>query len=147
VAPLRHTQVSFDSERGIVARLRSEPSSEPVLATYNRLVMSKYIVRLEDCSRHDIFPGVQIHTTAGEKMLLSFVEFAPHAVVEPHSHPHEQMGLLLEGDLTFVIGGESHVVRPGEMWRIPGGVIHSATAGDQPVKALDVFYPIREDYR
>ena len=108
---------------------------------------SKYIVRRELCSHHTIFPGVDIYTTAGEKMMLSFVEFAPHAVVQPHSHPHEQMGLLLEGELTFVIGDETHVVRPGEMWRIPGGVVHSATAVDRPVKALDVFYPLREDYR
>jgi hypothetical protein len=33
------------------------------------------------------------------------------------------------------------------MWRIPGGVVHSAVAGDRLVKALDVFYPICEDYR
>jgi hypothetical protein len=33
------------------------------------------------------------------------------------------------------------------MWRIPGGAVHSAVAGDNPVKALDVFHPIREDYR
>ncbi len=79
--------------------------------------------------------------------MLSLVEFAPHAVVEPHSHPHEQMGLLLEGELTFVIGDETTVVRPGEMWRIPGGVIHSATAGVVVAKALDVFYPIRDEYR
>jgi quercetin dioxygenase-like cupin family protein len=109
--------------------------------------MSKYIVRKEDCSHHTIFPGVDIHTTAGEKMMLSFVEFEPKSEVKPHSHPHEQMGLLLEGELTFIIGDERHVVQPGEMWRIPGGVVHSAIAGDKPVKALDVFYPIREDYR
>jgi hypothetical protein len=33
------------------------------------------------------------------------------------------------------------------MWRIPGGVVHSCIAGDEPVVALDVFHPIREDYR
>lgn len=109
--------------------------------------MPNYIVHRADCSKHTIFPGVNIFTTAGEKMMLSFVEFEPHSKVLEHSHPHEQMGLLLEGELEFIIGGEKHVVRPGDMWRIPGGVPHSAIAGDQPVKALDVFYPIREDYR
>lgn len=108
--------------------------------------MSRYIVSPAQCSRHTIFPGVTIQTTAGQHMMLSMVDFEPHAAVEPHSHPHEQMGLLLEGELTFIIGGERHVVRPGQMWRIPGGVVHSAMAGDQPVKALDVFHPIREDY-
>lgn len=109
--------------------------------------MSQYIVKPEECSQHTIFPGVKIHTAAGQQMMLSLVEFEPFAVVQLHSHPHEQMGLLLEGELTFTIGAEVHVVRPGQMWRIPGGVPHKAVAGEQPVKALDVFCPVRDDYR
>ena len=104
--------------------------------------MSKYIVHRQDCSRHNIFPGVNILTTFGDNLMLSLVEFEPHAVVEPHSHPHEQMGLLLEGELTFAIGDEVEKLHPGQMWRIPGGVVHSAVAGEQPVKALDVFCPV-----
>jgi quercetin dioxygenase-like cupin family protein len=106
-----------------------------------------FYVSASDRSHHQIFPGVHIYTTAGQQMMLSLVEFEPRAVVQPHSHPHEQMGMLLEGELTFTIGGQTRTLRPGEMWRIPGGVIHSAVAGDKPVKALDVFHPIREDYR
>jgi len=109
--------------------------------------MSKYIIKREDCSQHNIFPGVDIFTAAGEQMMLSLVEFEPLAVVQPHSHPHEQMGLLLEGELTFTIGDETETLKPGQMWRIPGGIEHQAVAGDMPVKALDVFYPIRDDYR
>ena len=108
--------------------------------------MSKYVVSKQDCSKHNIFPGVDIFTVAAERMMLSFVEFEPHAVVEMHHHPHEQMGLLLEGELTFTIGDEEHLVTPGKMWRIPSDVPHKAVAGDSPVKALDVFSPIREDY-
>jgi len=106
-----------------------------------------YFASRADCSRHTIFPGVEIHTLAGEGMMLSLVEFAPHAIVLPHSHPHEQMGMLLAGELTFTIGDETRTLEPGEMWRIPGGVVHSAVAGDGPVQALDFFHPIRDDYR
>ena len=108
--------------------------------------MSKYFVEKSQCSNHNVFPGVDIFTVAGDDIMLSLVEFEPGAVVELHSHPHEQMGLLLEGELEFIIGNERKVLKPGEMWRIPGGVEHSAIAGDRPVKALDVFNPIREDY-
>ena len=108
--------------------------------------MSKYFVEKSQCSNHNVFPGVDIFTVAGDDIMLSLVEFEPGAVVELHSHPHEQMGLLLEGELEFIIGDERKVLKPGEMWRIPGGVEHSAIAGDRPVKALDVFNPIREDY-
>jgi quercetin dioxygenase-like cupin family protein len=109
--------------------------------------MSQYFVRKPECSHREIFPGVHIYTTAGPQVMLSLVEFEPHAVVEWHQHPHEQAGMLLEGELEFFIGDEHAVLKPGEMWRIPGGVRHKAVAGAQPVRALDVFYPIREDYR
>ena len=79
-------------------------------------------------------------------MMLSLVEMRPGAVVEEHSHPHEQVGILISGQLTFTIGDETQVVRPGQMWRIPGGVVHRAVAGNEPVRALDVFCPVREGY-
>jgi quercetin dioxygenase-like cupin family protein len=109
--------------------------------------MNQYIVDKKDCSRHTIFPGVDIYTTHGERTMLSLVEFQPHAVVEEHSHPHEQLGLMLEGEAEFIIGGQSCMVRPGMMWRIPGGVKHQVIAGDRPVRAVDMFHPIREDYK
>jgi len=108
--------------------------------------MPSYIIDREECSHHQIFPGVTIDTVAGEKMMLSYVSFEPHAIVQLHNHPHEQMGLLLEGELNFTIGDETILVRPGQMWRIPGGVNHGCQAGEQGAKALDVFHPIREDY-
>ena len=97
-------------------------------------------------SRHVIFPGVEIHTTAGKNLMLSVVRFEPRSVVAEHSHPHEQMGILLEGRLEFTIGTVIRLLAPGDIWRIPGGVVHSVRALDGPVLALDVFHPIREDY-
>ncbi|QDU96775.1 cupin domain-containing protein [Lignipirellula cremea] len=109
--------------------------------------MSDYFISPSERVRHNIFPGVDIFTAAGEQLMLSYVVFEPGAVVEEHSHPHEQMGLLLEGEMIFIIGGERRTLQPGDMWRIPGGVPHSAIACDNKVVALDVFHPVREDYR
>ncbi|HEY2154065.1 MAG TPA: cupin domain-containing protein [Isosphaeraceae bacterium] len=97
-------------------------------------------------SHHDIFPGVSITTTAGRAMLFSVVDLEPGSVVAPHSHPHEQMGILISGRLEFTIGDVTRVVGPGDIWRIPGGVVHTVRAIDGPAVALDVFHPIREDY-
>ena len=80
-------------------------------------------------------------------MMLSLVEMEPHAVVEEHSHPHEQVGLMLAGEADFTIGGQTARVSAGQMWRIPGGVVHKVVALDRPVRALDVFHPPREDYQ
>ena len=108
---------------------------------------SKYFVTKPECSRHQIFPGVFINTVVGEKTMLSVVELEPRSQVLPHQHPHEQMGMLIRGELTFTIGDETRTIKPGEMWRIPGGVVHGCVAGAEPAVALDVFNPIREDYR
>jgi quercetin dioxygenase-like cupin family protein len=109
--------------------------------------MTSYIVDPQDRSQRQLFEGVTLRAVAGDAIMLSLVEFEPHSVVENHSHPHEQMGLLLEGELTFTIGGQTQLVKAGQMWRIPGGVEHRVVAGDQPARALDVFHPVREDYR
>ena len=104
-------------------------------------------VNKADCAHHEIFPGVHIYTTYAERMMISLVEFEPHAVVEEHSHPHEQVGYLLEGAADFYIGDQHRRVGPGDIWRIPGGTPHRVVALDQPVRAIDVFYPIRDDYK
>jgi quercetin dioxygenase-like cupin family protein len=97
-------------------------------------------------SHHNIFPGVSIKTTAGHGMLFSVVTLEPDSVVLPHSHHHEQMGYLVSGRLEFTIGEVTRVLGPGDVWRIPGGVVHTVRAIDGPAVALDVFHPIRDDY-
>lgn len=108
--------------------------------------MSRYFPTPEECSRHKIFPGVEIRTRAGAQTLLSMVVFEPNAVVEIHSHPHEQVGVVLEGRAIFTVGDESKTLGPGDIYIIPGNVPHKVVALDRRVRALDVFHPIREEY-
>jgi quercetin dioxygenase-like cupin family protein len=108
--------------------------------------MSRYFPTPAERSRHKIFPGVEVATCTAEKMMLSLATLEPHAVVEEHSHPHEQVGIVLEGEAIFTIGDEEKRLGPGDIFRIPGNVRHKVIALDKPFKALDVFYPIREDY-
>jgi quercetin dioxygenase-like cupin family protein len=106
----------------------------------------QYFVEAGRGSRHGIFPGVEICTNAGERMMLSLVTFEPNSIVPDHAHPHEQMGIMMSGRLEFTVGGITKVLGPGDIWRIPGGVPHRVRAIDGPAIALDVFHPIREDY-
>jgi quercetin dioxygenase-like cupin family protein len=104
-----------------------------------------YFIPAGSGSRHQIFPGVEIHTAAGTNLMLSVVHLQRDSVVLDHAHPHEQMGILLEGRLEFTVGGVTRLLGPGDIWRIPGGIVHRVRALEQSV-ALDVFHPIREDY-
>jgi quercetin dioxygenase-like cupin family protein len=109
--------------------------------------VSLYFPAPDELSRHTIFPGVHIGTAAAERMMLSVVDLEPHAVVEEHAHPHEQVGMLLAGRAVFIIGGERKELQAGDLYRIPGNVRHKVVALDEPVRALDIFNPVREDYR
>ena len=109
--------------------------------------MSLFFPTPEERSRHTIFTGVTVQTCAAEKMMLSLAVLEPHAIVEEHSHPHEQVGMLLEGRAVFWIGGEEKTLQAGDVYRIPGGVPHRVVVLDGPARALDIFCPIREDYR
>jgi quercetin dioxygenase-like cupin family protein len=109
--------------------------------------VSGYFPTADECSRHTIFPGVHIRTCAAEKVMMSLVVIEPRAVVEEHSHPHEQVGMVLEGHAVFIVGGETKTLRAGDMYRIPGNVRHKVIGLEVALKALDIFYPIREDYR
>jgi quercetin dioxygenase-like cupin family protein len=109
--------------------------------------MSFYFPTSEECGRHTIFPGVQIRTCAADKMMISVVDLEPRSIVEEHSHPHEQVGMLLEGRATFYIGTEEKTLGPGDLYRIPGNIRHKVTVLDQPTRAIDIFYPVREEYR
>jgi quercetin dioxygenase-like cupin family protein len=84
---------------------------------------------------------------SGEKMMFSLVTLAPHAVVPTHSHPHEQMGMMVSGTMEFTIEGEARVLSRSEMYFVPGGAPHAAKAGPGGAVALDAFSPPREEYR
>jgi quercetin dioxygenase-like cupin family protein len=109
--------------------------------------MSLYFPTPEEFAQHTIFPGVHIRTVAAEQMMVSVVDLEPHAVVAEHAHHHEQVGLVVAGRAVFVIGGEEKTLGPGDVYRIPGHVRHRVVALAEPVRAVDIFYPIREDYR
>ncbi|HSE14144.1 MAG TPA: cupin domain-containing protein [Candidatus Deferrimicrobium sp.] len=92
-------------------------------------------------------PGVTAKIAAGEKMMFSLVTLEPNAVVPTHSHPHEQMGMLVSGTMEFTIEGETRTLSGNGMYFVPGGVPHAAKAGPGGALALDAFSPPREEYR
>ena len=92
-------------------------------------------------------PGVTARIAAGEKLMFSLVTLAPNAVVPTHSHPHEQMGMMVSGSMEFTIEGITRSLSGNEMYLVPGGVPNAAKAGPGGAVALDAFSPPREEYR
>jgi quercetin dioxygenase-like cupin family protein len=106
-----------------------------------------YFIDESGVSKKTIAPGVDIRVVSGEKAQMSFVTLTPGSQVPMHSHPHEQLGVVLEGEFDLVIGGERKTIRKGDTYVIPGGVVHGVPEVQTRSVALDVFSPPREEYR
>jgi len=91
--------------------------------------------------------GVKVRVAYGERIMMSYVNIEPNTELAEHSHPHEQMGLFLEGEAEFTIGDEKRIVKPGMAYLVPSNVKHKVATFDKPVLALDIFSPPREEYK
>lgn len=103
-------------------------------------------IDLRDIPAQEVVPGCRLRTPYGKNLMLSYLEMDDGAEIPLHDHPHEQGGILLEGRLELTIGDETRLVEAGAMFLIPPNVPHRAVAVDGPVRVMDVFSPIREDY-
>ncbi|MDH4219184.1 MAG: cupin domain-containing protein [Candidatus Aminicenantes bacterium] len=66
-----------------------------------------------------------------------FFDIQPVGKVPPHSHC-DQWGLMIEGEMSLTIGGETKTYRKGDWYYIPAGVEHSATFPTR-VHVMDIF--------
>ena len=109
--------------------------------------MEPQFVRLDATRAFDLAAGVSGRPLFGDGAMLNLIEFEPGAVVPLHSHPHEQLGIVLRGVQVLVIDGVEHPLGPMEAYVLPGGVEHSAHCGPDGATVVDVFQPVRDDYR
>lgn len=94
----------------------------------------------------ELAPGFRARLVHAERMTIARVDVAAGSVLPEHAHPHEQLTTLLEGDFELTVGGAVRRMAPGDIAVIPGGVPHSARALTA-CRVMDVFQPVREDYR
>ena len=98
-----------------------------------------YFVDAENRDPMTLVPGARTRTFWGENILLSLVEIDANSEVPVHAHPHEQAGMLVKGEREMGVAGDMYI--------IPGGVEHYAKCGDVAAVALDIFSPVREEFK
>jgi quercetin dioxygenase-like cupin family protein len=105
------------------------------------------ILRLDALAPFALADGVRARALFGDDAMLNLVELDAGAIVPEHSHPHEQLGITISGLIVMLFDGREHPMGPMEAMHIPSGVVHGAYAGPEGAVVLDVFVPIREDFR
>jgi quercetin dioxygenase-like cupin family protein len=64
----------------------------------------------------------------------------------PHSHPHEQICYVAEGEILFLMDGEGTRLGPGDLFLVPSDCPHTIQQLTEHVRLVDCFAPIREDF-
>jgi quercetin dioxygenase-like cupin family protein len=90
--------------------------------------------------------GIKRQMVVGEKVMICRFTFAPFVITDVHSHPHEQITLVVKGKAKFMIDGLAVIAAPGDVLHFPPHNSHGATMLDEEVILIDIFSPIREDF-
>jgi quercetin dioxygenase-like cupin family protein len=64
----------------------------------------------------------------------------------PHTHPHEQVTYVAEGEVMFFIGEESTRLAPGDMVAVPPDLPHRIQLLTPTARLIDTFTPLRRDF-
>jgi len=106
-----------------------------------------YFVSTRDVEQVEMLEGVHRRTmaTTDEAMLCQF-HLEEGSMVPLHHHMNDQVGYVISGKVEMTIGDKVQIIKAGDSYAVPGGILHSAKAIEDSV-VIDVFSPPREDYR
>ena len=102
---------------------------------------------IEDIVAKHPADGVEVRVIHGERMTVGFFTIAGGSGVPEHAHPHEQIGIVLKGEMELSIAGEKQIVTTGGAYHIPSSAIHSGQCLKGPAEVVEMFAPVREDWR
>lgn len=111
--------------------------------------MIKNFFKHEDIKNEELGGGISRKIGAyNDNVMLVEVAFEEGAIGAMHSHPHEQVTYVLEGEFEFTVKNEldeTKIVRAGESLYKQPNIEHGAVCLKKG-KLLDVFTPMREDF-
>lgn len=109
--------------------------------------LDRSFVKTEQAPTFAPEPGMRRQVLAhNDQLMLIRHYFEKDWVGARHSHSHHQLVYVVSGAIRAEIDGRTIEARAGDSFVVDGGVEHQAWALEAS-EVLDVFTPVREDYR
>lgn len=102
--------------------------------------------RFSDIKTKEIAPGFFSKLIHTENNTINFIEVKAGCSVPRHQHVHQQCSFVIEGKFELTVNGVPQILDTGLFAVIPSNAWHSGTAVTD-CKLIDIFSPVREDYR
>ncbi len=103
-------------------------------------------INLDQQEEKELVPGYHVKFVHTNNMTFAYWRIEAGAALPDHSHHHEQVVNPIEGRFALTVAGETRELEPGTVVTIPPNVPHSGKA-ITPCRIIDVFHPVREDYK
>ena len=113
---------------------------------YNFRFKTNSFMNLREIKEKEIFPGLKGKFVHGEKITWVFWNVKKDSIVPKHNHIHEQIMHVVTGKFEFVLNNDKKTYSDGDFVVIPSNVPHSGKALTD-CKLMDVFSPVREEYK
>ena len=105
------------------------------------------ILKSKDAKPVNMLPGLTRKTLAqSQTMMICEFKFDAQVTIPIHSHPHDQVGYLVEGHVEMTIDGTKYDLVKGDSYCAPSHVPHGVLTLE-PSIIVDTFSPPREDYQ
>ncbi|MDB5137867.1 MAG: hypothetical protein JWP37_4470 [Mucilaginibacter sp.] len=102
--------------------------------------------QFSDIPTKEIAPGFFSKLIHTDTNTINFIEVKAGCSVPLHQHVHEQSTFVIDGKFELTVNGVPQVLEPGLFAIIPTNARHGGIAITD-CKLLDIFSPVREDYR
>lgn len=109
--------------------------------------MSDVFSSIAETAPQRIWDGVVARVRHGRELTLAVVELDGGSVIPEHSHANEQVGLLVDGSVTFRIGDEERALEAGASWCVSAHEPHELRVGPEGAVIIEAFSPSRDDWR
>lgn len=85
-------------------------------------------------------------STPGKVAIQLIVEVAPGGTIPRHTHPGEEIGYMMNGELTLLVDGQaSKIVKAGDSFSVPEGSIHGGKNASAAPATVFVTYVVDKD--
>lgn len=104
------------------------------------------LMNLAAIKSKELMPGYHGKMIHGAQLTWAFWTVEQGAEVPEHQHPHEQIMYVVKGKFEFTLNGHKQIYTSGDIVPVPSNSLHSGKALT-PCELMDVFSPVREEYR